>query len=62
LKGRRGRLGFGVGDQALNEHTLGGPWASAPLLLEMLQEAIGRNADSAIPLGERRGQVVVGGR
>jgi G6PDH family F420-dependent oxidoreductase len=36
-----GRFVFGVGSgEALNEHILGDPWPSAPVRLEMLEEAI----------------------
>lgn len=36
-----GRFAFGVGaGEALNEHILGGPWPSAPVRLEMLEDAI----------------------
>ncbi|MFJ9176012.1 TIGR03557 family F420-dependent LLM class oxidoreductase [Streptomyces sp. NPDC102360] len=38
----KGRFRFGVGTgEALNEHILGGPWPSAHVRMEMLEEAIG---------------------
>ena len=36
-----GKFNLGVGSgEALNEHILGGPWASADVRLEMLEEAV----------------------
>ena len=36
-----GRFGLGIGSgEALNEHVLGDPWPTAPVRLEMLEEAV----------------------